>query len=150
MSESNTWSWLRDRLPVGHASRIETEVSDGFPDVHYTMRIHPIPLSRPFPPSRSLTLELKFARGPKKCPFKDQVRDSQIRWISDELDVGGIVWLVCEMAGAIYFLEGIYANQLNRMGPLSIMRAAKLCLPRRGSDLIGAREVIYKLFTSRK
>jgi hypothetical protein len=141
MSEASTWTWLRDRLPAGHATRIETEVSDGFPDVHYTMRS-----DEALHPSKSMTLELKFARGPKRQPFRDQVRDSQIRWIGEEIDVGGIVWIVAEMEAKIHFIHGIYAAALNTLPLGVIAQSASLILPRRGSDFVKSRREIYKLF----
>lgn len=83
--ETRFWKWLSPRLPAGHYTRIESEVSEGFPDVHGTPRN-----------CHSLALELKYANGPKYAPLKGKIRQSQIFWHQDEWAAGGLSWVVAE------------------------------------------------------
>ncbi len=122
--ETALWDWLRDRLPSGHATRIENEVGDGFPDVHYSMLRHP---GEPIiSQSHSVTFELKTKRGTKKCPFKDQVRDSQLKWIAREIEVGGRVWLVLRLDDTVYFIPGNCAEWINRATPAEILELSDI------------------------
>lgn len=100
--EAKLWDFLRVRMPKGiHYSRIESETSPGFPDVHYTLQGH------------SGTLELKSEPEPKGAyPFADSMRKSQLDWITDEIAAGGHVTLVLQHRKDIYFLGGHNAPHL--------------------------------------
>ncbi len=107
MSESNLWEWLRDvALPLGSYSRIETGgTSPGFPDVH--CQILEVP---------SFTLELKFSHTPESSiPFtpKAGMRKSQIRWIKENIQNGGTVFIIAEVTPHIYLFDGHVADQIN-------------------------------------
>ena len=103
-SERALWLWLKPRLPLaGHYTRIESEISPGFPDIHYTFA------------GISGTLELKCSYYPKaKFPFKSiGIRKSQIDWIRDELSAGGIVWLMLQVGSERMLLSGAWASHVN-------------------------------------
>jgi hypothetical protein len=96
-------------MPVGtHFSRIESlDTAPGFPDVHYTLK------------GMTGSMELKCQEFPTgEFPFKDELRKSQKEWIADELAAGGKVILVLQCRQMIYFLDGLYANQLDSMTEL--------------------------------
>ena len=99
MNESNLWEWLRDvALPLGHYSRIESpDTAPGFPDVSFTVE------------KTTGTLELKAMDRRSRVPFPDQkkgLHQSQLRWIRDEVQAGGIVWIIAETPGVIYIIHG--------------------------------------------
>lgn len=97
------WNSLRGLLPAGcHATRIENSIGSGFPDVHYTYL------------ETSGTIELKSAdRLPMK---KAGLRKSQMDWIREETEAGGIVWIVLQYKKSIYVVNGgLYADILNEV-----------------------------------
>ena len=107
MNETNLWWWLRDVvLPNGSYSRIESaNTSPGFPDVHYQIK-----------PDFTGTIELKYQGRNLKVPFTDSkkgLRDSQRKWISNNLKYGGTVWIIAETIPDIYVIHGSEANQFN-------------------------------------
>lgn len=114
--ESRLWDFLRVRMPVGsHYSRIESETSPGFPDVHYTIQGH------------SGTLELKSEPEPSgSYPFKKSFRKSQKDWIKSELEAGGHITLVLQHRKDIYFLSGWLYKQLEQMTIKEIANKADL------------------------
>lgn len=95
--ETALWSWLKDRLPEGHYSRIESMTSPGFPDVHYTIA------------GEHGTIELKKSRSPNaKLPFKKGgLRDTQIRWIDDDTEQGGRVFIVAQVGEWVFLLNAV-------------------------------------------
>jgi len=107
MREAAFWNYLRKVLPRdGHFSRIESETSAGFPDVHYTLH------------GTSGTIELKSTKNPKaKFPFrgKDGLRPSQIRWIKDEIESEGRVLIALQCARYVYIVPGGRAAEINNM-----------------------------------
>ena len=110
MNENNLWEWLRDvALPLGHYSRIESpDTAPGFPDVHFQVTKNKT--------STSGTLELKATDRALRVPFPDEEKGlhrSQLKWIRDNLNDGGIVWIIAETPGAIYLLHGGYASKFN-------------------------------------
>jgi hypothetical protein len=97
------WGSLRGLLPAGcHATRIENEIGSGFPDVHYTYL------------EVSGTIELKSA---KRLPMgKDGLRQSQIDWINEEIEAGGLVWVIVQAGKSIFVLNGMLADEINGYG----------------------------------
>lgn len=107
MNESNLWWWLRDiALPNGHYSRIESaNTSPGFPDVHYQIKM-----------DYTGTIELKYQGRNLKVPFTDSkngLRDSQRKWISNNLKYGGTVWIIAEAPPDIFVIHGSDADEFN-------------------------------------
>lgn len=94
------WNSLRGLLPAGcHATRIENSIGSGFPDVHYTYL------------ETTGTIELKSAdRLPMK---KAGLRKSQIDWIKEEVEAGGLVWILVEYKDKVYIINGMYAELVN-------------------------------------
>jgi hypothetical protein len=126
MSEESLWQWLRGKLPAaGHYTRIESDCSAGFPDVHYTL------------PGGSGTLELKFARNPRSLhPFKRRgLRTSQEIWIEDEVRAGGRVLIVAEITPRVFIVEGYWAHLFNDWSELDIEGHSELILRKRFVDV---------------
>lgn len=124
MSEHALWEWLRGILPRGHYSRIESpETAAGFPDVHYTVH----------PGYRSGTIELKFSRHPNSfTPFKrDGLRESQIRWINEEVAAGGLVWIVGQVKEQVFWVRGQGCPLFNGMNLDQFGEWSSLILPRK-------------------
>lgn len=106
MNESNLWDWLRDvALPIGQYSRIESpDTAPGFPDVHYQID-HDC----------CGTIELKYSKGGKR-PFPNQkegLHRSQLKWIRDNTECWGNIWIVAEVPPAIYIIHGCDAEGFN-------------------------------------
>lgn len=105
MSEASLWDYLKTVLPFkGHYSRIESDTSQGFPDVHYTVMGY------------SGTIELKFAHNPRALrPFSVRgLRKSQLDWIADEAAADGRVWICSQVGEQVFFLDGnLYWKQFN-------------------------------------
>lgn len=105
MSEENLWDRLRGLLPRGHYTRIESgETGPGFPDVHYQLPI-----------GSTGTIELKFAKHPRaERPFKREgLRPSQLRWIEDNLEAGGVVWIIAQVGPTVFVMPGPYFSAFN-------------------------------------
>ena len=107
MNENNLWEWLRDvALPLGHYSRIESpDTAPGFPDVHYQVG-----------EDGCGTIELKCNMRPAQVPFPDEEKGlhrSQLRWIVDTVNEGGVVWIIAETPGCIYIVHGRDASKFN-------------------------------------
>lgn len=113
MNEDNLWEWLRDVvLPIGHYSRIESpDTAPGFPDVHYSIG--------PTWKNATGTIELKYARQVDPPfphdPDRGGLRKSQLKWIRDQIVVGGTVWIIAEVPHetAIYVIPGKHARRFN-------------------------------------
>ena len=123
--EASLWDHLRALMPAGcHYSRIESETSPGFPDVHFTVE------------GITGTIELKSTKRPNaKYPFsgKDGLRKSQILWIRDELEANGWVLLCLECDPYIFLLEAeCYYDDLYKMSRGGIGRVAKVVWTRKG------------------
>lgn len=114
--EAKLWDFLRIRMPKGiHYSRIESETSPGFPDVHYTLTGH------------SGTLELKAVPARSgSYPFASELRRSQEIWIREEVEAGGHVTLVLKHGPDIYFVPGRYYPRLEKMTIDEISNVAEL------------------------
>lgn len=123
-SEGSLWSWLRKRLPrAAHVSRIESETSAGIPDVYFKISGSP-----------AVWLELKFLRK-RNLPFGDDgLRPSQIRWILDEIEQKGTVWIVAEVRKVIFFIPGRWAATFNRFGWNELTDRSILALRKRNFD----------------
>lgn len=106
------WNSLQGWLPAGcHATRIENEIGSGFPDVHYTYQ------------EQSGTIELKSAdRLPMR---KAGLRKSQIDWIHDEIEAGGLVWVLVQYRKWVFVIRGLYADKINE---LDLIEMTKLSL----------------------
>jgi hypothetical protein len=108
--EQRLWKWLKPLLPSGHYSRIESPATaPGFPDVRYTLLNpdHHLPISG--------TIELKYAPK-KKTPFPDTKRGlhlSQKTWIKQELEAGGIVWIIAGIGDLVFLLDGAHYKHFN-------------------------------------
>ena len=107
MNESNLWEWLRDvTLPLGQYSRIESpDTAPGFPDVHYQVG-----------KDGCGTLELKATERALRVPFPNEekgLHKSQLRWIRDTVNEGGVVWVIAETPGVIYIVHGKDAAKFN-------------------------------------
>lgn len=140
--ESGLWSWLRDEvLPIGQYSRIESgETSPGFPDVDCQIL---------FPRRRviSFKLELKHSKHPQRTnPFNDRdgVRKSQKKWIRDNTEFGGLVWIVAEVGEEVFVIPGKYVHRINGASLKALHKYSDVVLPRRDSKL--AYEKLYYLF----
>lgn len=118
-TESTLWDWLQKYLPEGHYSRIESETSPGFPDVHWTIQ------------GISGTWELKYQPKLRKQPFNRKgLRDTQIKWISKQHDHCGRVWIVAGVVDRVFFIPGQYASIFNLMTIPELERASNLTLKR--------------------
>lgn len=126
MSEASLWKWLREQLPRGHATRVESEAEAGFPDVHFTM-------TRPRG-AVSVTFELKYGDGPKKQPLKKHIRKSQVFWIKKEVAASGLVWIVAEIESQVYFIPGKYIDKIEFLSLGEIQMLADLALTRRRAE----------------
>ena len=108
MNEASLWEWLRDvALPVGQYSRIESATTAiGFPDIHYQVG-----------ENHCGTIELKYCgRRATKIPFPNEARGlhaSQLRWIKNNLEYGGTIWLIAEAPPLIYVIHGSEAEHFN-------------------------------------
>lgn len=94
------WKYLEGLLPPGcHATRIENEIGAGFPDVHYTYL------------EVTGTIELKDT---DRLPMgKAGMRKAQIRWIEEEIEAGGLVWILVRFKKRYFVVSGLYAESLN-------------------------------------
>lgn len=107
MNENNLWWWLRDvTLPNGSYSRIESaNTAPGFPDVHYQIG-----------DNQCGTIELKYQARNLKIPFTDEkkgLRDSQRRWIKNNLKYWGSIWIIAEAVPDIFVIHGSEADEFN-------------------------------------
>ena len=107
MKESNLWEWLRDvALPLGHYSRIESpDTAPGFPDVQFQVG-----------EKGCGTIELKANHRPANVPFPDTekgLHTSQLKWIRENVEQGGICWIIAECPGIIYIIHGKDAAKFN-------------------------------------
>lgn len=135
--EQRFWkTWLKDRLPAGHATRIESEVEPGFPDVHFSNR------------NGSVTLELKVAKQ-VRIPLKGQIRDSQKFWIREEVRCHGRVWIVALIRKKVYFIPGRFVDQLDEWSEEAIFVNADLTLTK-SSPISHCKQEIGWLISSRK
>ncbi|KKN76720.1 hypothetical protein LCGC14_0366910 [marine sediment metagenome] len=107
MSEHGLWVWLRDTvLPIGHYSRVETGgTAPGFPDVHYQLKHN-----------HCGTIELKHNARNRTTPFTDEkkgMRASQLRWIENNMEYHGVVWIIAEAPPDIFVIHGSEAEEIN-------------------------------------
>lgn len=131
MKEASLWDYLRKLLPKGgHYSRIESDTSHGFPDVHFTFE------------GVTGTIELKSTKRPgAKYPFsgKDGLRRSQLNWIQDEIEVLGWVILCLQVGEYVYLLKAaLYYDDLHKMTLEDITRASGMNWSKR----LSSRETI--------
>ena len=127
MAEDRLWEWLHPRLPRGQYTRIESgDTGPGFPDVHYQIR-----------PGVSGTIELKDARHPRSArPFTDEhgIRPSQIRWITDNLQCGGTVWIFARVGSRTFMIPGFYCRAINNASTSDLEAMSVAVLPARGGE----------------
>ena len=116
--EASVWDYLRGLLPTGiHYSRIESETCPGFPDIHYTLE------------GVSATIELKSGKFNSTYPFsgKSGLRKSQILWMRDELEAGGMVLLALEVKPYYFLLNAeCYYEDLHKMSFEEVRRVSTL------------------------
>lgn len=111
MSEKNLWKWLSGILPEGQYNRIEShDTCAGFPDVHWqipgTCNTNP----------RSGTFELKHSHNVRGVPFKgdkDGLHLSQRKWIRDNIEAGGLCWIIAEVRTQILVIHGCRYDRFN-------------------------------------
>ena len=147
MNEKNTWEFLRDVvLPVkGNYSRIESpDTAPGFPDVHYTYA------------GCTGTLELKYARhvDPPFPNYETGLHRSQLKWIREETEAGGTVWIIAELPprttgdlGVILCIDGFYASMFNGASIDALMEMSTASLYRH--DTIEAAATMEALLNAR-
>lgn len=90
MNEAALWTWLKPRLPPGKYDRIESPISPGFPDLHYTITKH-----------RRGVIELKATPQRSGYPFKRErqgLRPSQLIWWDNYLGFGGHGYIIAAIA----------------------------------------------------
>lgn len=124
MSEDALWRYVRGKLlpPGTHATRIESRVSPGFPDVHYVYR------------GQSGTLELKFLRK-KKPPFGDEGLNLEQRiWHREADSAGATAYLIAEITPRIYIIKGSSAEVFNEWTQEDFDLHSKLVLTKRRVD----------------
>jgi hypothetical protein len=120
--EASLWKYLKTVLPSrGHYSRIESDTSPGFPDIHYTLLNH------------SGTIELKSAGF---APFgKKGLRKSQIDWMAEEDNAGGVIWIIAEVQGWVYLINGnTFFEEFNQMDKARLLEVSDYSWVR-GRDL---------------
>lgn len=105
--ESSFWNWLRGHLaPLGHFTRIESEISSGVPDVYYAI-----------PSGVDGWIELKSLAAPKRgssLPLKRKgLRDEQVEWIARHWKLGVRVHILVKLGSVIYCFSGKHARNLN-------------------------------------
>lgn len=136
MKEHSLWRYLQQTIlpKQGHYTRIESECSSGFPDVHYSID------------GASGTLELKSTKRPKaKYPFsgKDGLRKSQRIWIREESAAGGRVILALQVGKTVCFLRGeLYADDLHIMDLSDITRVGVLVI----KSIPTSKEILQRLY----
>ena len=142
MRESSLWDWLRARLPqAGHYSRIESETSPGFPDIHYSLG------------GVTGTIELKDSKRPKAtCPFgrSTGLRVSQLLWIADELASGGLVLICAGIGSTVHFLPGDLYDSFNQLILTDFLGYSLLTLDRKKSDPLIASQELRKLLMNKR
>ena len=136
--EAQLWNYLRNRcLPTDrfHASRIEAETAQGFPDVHYTYR------------GCSGTLELKVSKSPNsKTPFKNsRLRRSQEQWIEQEINADGTVWIVLGCGQKVYLLDGLYWAFLKTLTITGLERISTFHWTRGKTSSKEIRAILHKI-----
>lgn len=105
--ESSFWKWLRGKiLPLGHFTRIESEVTSGVPDVHYAT------LGASYG-----WLELKSVKAPKtpkaRPLLRKGLREEQIAWIHAHYRMGVPVGIVVKIGREVFLISGYHAGELN-------------------------------------
>lgn len=142
--EAQLWKWLSSRLPdEGHFCRVESgDTSPGIPDVYGRL-----PGSRSGTRSIVTWLELKVESSPTaKKPLKKRgLRPDQIRWILEELDAGGHVWIVVRLGRFVHFIHGSWTHTLNDCDRQTVIRRAKLTLRQGDRDRTDQAEEIRLL-----
>lgn len=122
-SETSLWKWLRRTvLPSdGHFTRIESESSAGFPDVHYTLR------------EFTGQMELKVVRHPRaEYPLKrNGLRPSQINWISENFIAGGWTPIVVGWNDEVFVYHPQFVKKLNLMSAEELRSKWSLRFPKR-------------------
>ncbi len=146
MNESNTWDFMKIVLPLGHYSRIEShDTAPGFPDVHYQI-----------PPGICGTMELKCAKNAQATiPFpadseQGGLRRSQLKWIKDNLEFNGTVWIVAEVTPYIHIIPGSRATKFNGATRLQLFEISKMVLnrklPKQAAEIMAALLIDHQVF----
>lgn len=107
MAESQLWGWVKQYLPPGHYSRIESSTSPGIPDVAYTVE-----------GSRGW-IELKDAKSAKATrPFRrGGLRPDQMVWFREEIRASGVtgLFILARVGKTIYLISGSFYDEFNEM-----------------------------------
>lgn len=108
--ESSFWNWLRGHLaPLGHFTRIESEVSIGIPDVYFALKTAG---------RHDGWIELKSVAAPKTDrahPLKGKkgLRIEQVEWIMRHTLEGVPVFVFAKIGAVVYVFRGMQARRLN-------------------------------------
>ena len=157
--EAGLWKWLRLRTSgLGHFSRVESETSPGIPDVHYQVGRMILPGSKNYEielfPGQGW-IELKADKTQKeKYPFRGEdvgLRDSQIIWMTEYLEQGGMnLWVCSALADKVTFHSMRKESDVtgfNLMPRHALISTATLLFDRRGGDIEQQAYSIRKLLT---
>lgn len=122
MSESNTWSRLREGLlgyePLIDLSRVENVVENGMPDVNFCSS------------GREGWIELKHtatvpARASTPVFKTGGLRKEQEVWIDRRTRRGGRVFIYAQIGEGLILVHGVYAKQFNSMTLSQLGRIAR-------------------------
>ena len=112
MNEAGLWAWLRPRLPPGKYDRIESPISPGFPDVHYSITKH-----------RRGVIELKATPQKSGYPFRRDrqgLRPSQLLWWDSYLEYGGHGYIIAAIAKDVAVFPVSNRKMLHLFNDLSV------------------------------
>lgn len=101
--ESNLWAVVKEVLNHGHVIRVENDVETGTPDVHGCIS------------GVSFWIELKVAELPKQSATNISVphfTQEQRTWLFNHCRAGGNAWLLLQVGGAYFLLNGVTAAVL--------------------------------------
>ncbi len=125
--EALLWDWLKDVLPLGQYSRIEShDTAPGFPDVDGQIKFRK--------KSQSFKLELKFCHHPNRyLPFnkRDGIRKSQKIWWKNYVRCGGVGWIVAEVGDSVFVIPGRNTPQINNASKEDLLEWSDCILDRK-------------------
>lgn len=102
MKESSFWSELRPRLPRGHYTRLESEISPGVFDVSFCVE------------GIEGFLELKYQRRLSgSLGLRHGLRTTQLRWAEARLAHGGLLLAAVGVGSNFYLFRGPALLTLN-------------------------------------
>jgi hypothetical protein len=121
--ESTLWKWLsKTPYPMLHMTRVENAIDEGTPDLEGCFD------------GTSFWCELKVADRPARLTTpirtKSLVKQSQIDWLRDRWEAGGLAWMLVQVgthySARRYLLKGPHADQV-QLG-LTEDAMARLCV----------------------